>query len=166
MDGALYDLARLRNVKSKRISSYDRTGGNRDYWQFAPGETRAIAEIAGPGCIRHIWVTISSGMQFYLRKLVLRMYWDGETQPSVECPIGDFFGLGHATVTYFTSAPLQMFDRAFNCWFPMPFATGARITIENQGEAEAVVYFYVDYQAMTKRKKVWAAFMLSGGGAW
>jgi len=150
MDQALSDLARWRDVHSRRISSYDTTGGNADNWVFAPGEEKTIAAISGAGCIRHIWVTIASGMPFYLRKLVLRMFWDDESEPSVECPIGDFFGLGHGIVTYFQSAPLQMWDRAFNCWFPMPFANGARITIENQGEEDAVIYFYIDYQSYEK----------------
>ncbi len=145
-DSALADLARLKDVRSQRVSSYDTTGGNSDNWIFQPGETRLLADLTGAGCIRHIWVTIASQMPFYLRKLILRMYWDGEQEPSVECPIGDFFGLGHGLVTYFSSAPLQMWNRAFNCWFPMPFAGGARISIENQGEDKATVYFYVDYQ--------------------
>jgi hypothetical protein len=140
------ELARLKNVKSKRFSSYDRTGGNADSWVFKPGETRAIAEMNGAGCVRHIWTTIASSEDYYLRRLILRMFWDGETNPSVECPIGDFFGLGHGLTTCFVSAPLQMFDRAFNCWFPMPYAKSARIEIENQGEKDVVVYFYVDYQ--------------------
>lgn len=139
------ELARLSNTKSKRVSSYDTTGGNTDNWLFEPGEARSLAELSGAGCIKHIWVTIASSMPYYLRKLVLRMYWDGEEEPSVECPIGDFFGLGHGIVSHFVSAPLQMWDRSFNCWFPMPFADGARITLENQGEGNAVVYFYIDY---------------------
>ncbi|NOZ21701.1 MAG: DUF2961 domain-containing protein [Planctomycetes bacterium] len=146
MNGPLADLPRLKNVRSRRSSSYDTTGGNADNWTFEPGQTRTIAKMEGPGCIRHIWVTIGGREDFHLRKLVLRMYWDGEESPSVESPIGDFFGLGHATVTYFQSAPLQMFDRAFNCWFPMPYSEGARIDITNDGEKDAIVYFYVDYQ--------------------
>ncbi|MGI6609979.1 MAG: glycoside hydrolase family 172 protein [Limnochordia bacterium] len=149
MDGALSDLARLRTVRSRRVSSWDTTGGNTDNWVMKAGETCTLADMAGPGCIRHIWVTIASGEDFHLRNLVLRMYWDDEKSPSVECPIGDFFGLGHATVTYFSSAPLQMFHRAFNCWFPMPFAERGRITVENQGEKDAILYFYVDYQEGT-----------------
>ena len=143
---SLRDLARLRNHKAKRFSSWDTTGGNRDYWVIKPGETKVLADIKGPGCITHIWTTISCAERDHLRKLVLRMYWDGETQPSVEVPVGDFFGLGHALTTYFVSLPLQMFDRAFNCFFPMPFGTGARIEVTSEcKEKDTVYYFYVDY---------------------
>lgn len=145
-ESGLRNLAELKAATSHRVSSYDTTGGNHDYWSFDPEQTRTIAEINGLGCIRHIWMTISSGEPFYLRKLVLRMYWDGVDQPSVEVPVGDFFGMGHGIAHSFVSAPLQMWDRAFNCWFPMPFESGARITIENQGEQAAIVYFYVDYE--------------------
>ena len=92
----LAGLARLRpGVKRARFSSYDRAGGNRDWWEFQPGETKAIAEIEGAGCIKHIWCTMFSNTKHEYRKVVLRMFWDGETQPSIEVPIGDFFGLGH-----------------------------------------------------------------------
>jgi len=60
-----------------------------------PGETRVMAEIEGAGAITHIWSTIASKEEGHLKKLVLRMYWDGEDTPSVEAPIGDFFGLVH-----------------------------------------------------------------------
>lgn len=146
MNVALRDLAKLRNIKSRRLSSYDKTGGNTDNWLVKAGESVTIADIIGMGCIRHIWVTISSSEDFYLRNLVIRMYWDNEENPSVECPIGDFFGLGHASAQYFASAPLQMFDRAFNCWFPMPFTHRGRITVENQGANDAVLYFYINYE--------------------
>ena len=68
-----------------------------------PGETRTLAEIAGPGAIHHFWVTIASSEPQHLRKLVLRMYWDGEASPSVLAPIGDFFGTGHAEYAEFAS---------------------------------------------------------------
>ncbi|HET7558631.1 MAG TPA: glycoside hydrolase family 172 protein [Limnochordia bacterium] len=147
----LNELATLKPGATHRASSYDTTGGNRDNWRFEPGETRTLAALDGAGTIRHIWVTISSAEPFYLRKLVLRMYWDGSTEPSVECPIGDFFGLGHGIVHSFVSAPLQMWNRAFNCWFPMPFADGAKVTLENQGEQAATVYFYIDYERHERR---------------
>ncbi len=144
---SLRDLAKLRNYKAKRSSSWDATGGNRDFWVIKPGETKVLADIKGAGCITHIWTTISCAERDYLRKLVLRMYWDGETQPSVEVPVGDFFGLGHALTTYFASLPLQMFDRAFNCYFPMPFGRGARIEVASEcKEKDTVYYFYVDYE--------------------
>jgi hypothetical protein len=140
-------LATLRNHRNARVSSYDKTGGNADFWIFEAGAKKTIADIEGPGIIKHIWVTIASEEPAYLRKIVLRMYWDDEVEPSVEVPVGDFFGLGHAKTTYFSSAPLSMFDRGFNCFFPMPFYRRGRIEVENQGSAGPVIfYFYVDYE--------------------
>jgi hypothetical protein len=84
-----------------------------------------------------------------LCKTVLRMFWDGESSPSVEVPLGDFFGIGFGLRRNFTSLPLQMSPqrgRGFNCWFPMPFANGARFEIENQGEQERILFFYIDYE--------------------
>jgi len=145
---SLRDLATLRDYKALRSSSWDQTGGNKDYWVIEPGQTRVLADISGPGCLTHLWTTISCGERDYLRKLVLRMYWDGEEKPSVECPVGDFFGLGHAATTYFSSAALSMWDRAFNCYFPMPFAQGARVEVTSECETcDTVYYFYVDYEA-------------------
>ena len=106
--------------------------------------TATLAELKGAGSIRHIWFTINSPSPFHLRELVLRMYWDGETEPSVEVPIGDFFGTGfeyedipggHRGQKYqsWVSLPITVQDRAMNCYFEMPFGNGARITITNDG---------------------------------
>ncbi|MER3486613.1 MAG: hypothetical protein C4345_12260, partial [Chloroflexota bacterium] len=111
-----------------------------------PRSSATLADIQGAGCITHIWTTIACRDPFHLRKIVLRMWWDGEAEPSVEVPVGDFFGLGHAQKTYFVSLPLQMFDRGFNCWFPMPFATRARIAAENETDDEVIYYYYIDYE--------------------
>src|SRR5262249_28976969 len=78
------------------------------------------------------------------------MFWDGESSPSVEVPIGDFFGVGFGLRRNFVSLPLQMSPQdglGFNCWFPMPFADGARFEVENQGERERILFFYVDCEA-------------------
>ena len=141
----LSDLPKLaKGVRSRRWSSYDRTGGNADWWPIPSGATVVLGETDRPGCIRHIWMTTREDGH-NLRRLVLRMYWDGEESPSVLCPLGDFFGLGHAKATYFQSLPLQSFYLGLNCWFPMPFATGARITVTNDSDADSFLYFYVDY---------------------
>jgi hypothetical protein len=143
---SLGELAKLGcGVRSRRFSSYDRTGGNADNWPLPAGETRVLAEMPGPGCVRHLWMTTSEN-DSNLRRLVLRLYWDGEETPSVQCPLGDFFGLGHAKATYFTSLPLQAFYLGLNCWFPMPFASGAKITVTNDSPQDSFLYFYVDYQ--------------------
>ncbi|NLE43586.1 MAG: DUF2961 domain-containing protein [Chloroflexi bacterium] len=147
---SLGSLAQLRpGVRRERASSWDHTGGNRDYWPFKPGETRTIAELSGAGCIKHIWMTMASKEDAFLRKVVLRAWWDGEAAPSIECPIGDFFGIGHGVMKNFWSLPLQMSSsngRAFNCWFPMPFADNARFEVSNESDSEYNLYFYIDYE--------------------
>lgn len=147
----LRNLAMERFGRSKRASSYDRSGGNSDYIWLAPGETTAIAELEGAGCIQHIWVTLASKEEHYLRKLILRMFWDGEPHPSVEVPIGDFFGMGHAQTKNFNSAPLQMSPedgKAMNSWFAMPFADGARIEVHSDADDHVRMYYYVDYESL------------------
>jgi hypothetical protein len=146
--GPLSNLPRLTRTRSARASSWDRTGGNDDRLHVAPGETAVLAEISEPGVIRHIWVTIACRDRDYLRKIVLRAYWDGEAEPSVEVPVGDFFGIGHARTRNFWSLPLQMSPedgKGFNCWFPMPFAT-ARLEVQSDCEEEVLFYYYVDYE--------------------
>ncbi len=149
------DLGNLflpRYTKRLRVSSYDITGGNDDRWHVQPGETAVLANLKGPGCISHIWMTLMNDPkdeEAFLRKSILRMYWDDEKEPSVETPVGDFFGMGHAMSRNFVSEPLQMSPengRGFNCWFPMPFHKTARIEIENQGELPLLTYFYIDYE--------------------
>jgi hypothetical protein len=147
---SLAGLARLRKgVRRERVSSWDQSGGNRDFWLFAPHEARTIAEIKGAGCVKHIWMTMWSPEEAYARRIVLRAWWDGEPEPSVECPIGDFFGIGHGIVRNFWSLPLQMSPsdgRSFNCWFPMPFAASARFEVANESDSNFILYCYVDYE--------------------
>ncbi len=95
-------------VRSLRESSWDRTGGNRDFAVVAPGDTHRLANVAGAGSIRHVWVTTRCYEPQYLRKLVLEMFWDGEANPSVRVPLGDFFGMGHAIGKHYVSLPLSM----------------------------------------------------------
>jgi hypothetical protein len=149
-NSSLANLAALKeNVRRERISSYDRKGGNRDWWELAPGEAAVIAGIQGAGCVRHVWMTMWCPEEAYARKIVLRAWWDGEPDPSIECPVGDFFGIGHGIVKNFWSLPLQMSPqdgRGFNCWFPMPFANGARFEVCNESETRTNLYFYIDYE--------------------
>jgi len=134
LGGLLDNLAKPREGVAKRISSFDRTGGNADRLTIKPGETAVLAEIEGPGCIKHIWFTISHPDKLYRRNMVLRMYWDGEERASVVSPVGDFFGQGWSEEYLFNSLPLSASPgggRALNCYFPMPFRKSAKITIEN-----------------------------------
>lgn len=151
--GVLSGLPRLRNYRSKRASSFDTTGGNHDWHDIQAGAAKDLAVLDGPGCIKHIWMTIGGPEgepTFMPRKVVLRMFWEGSREPSVECPVGDFFGLGHAMYRNFVSAPLQMSPqegRAWNSWWPMPFNKQTRIEVVNESEKPIGVYFYIDYEA-------------------
>ncbi|MBI3912321.1 MAG: DUF2961 domain-containing protein [Armatimonadetes bacterium] len=151
-------LSRRREGRSRRVSSWDTTGRNLDCWRVEAGETRTLADLRGAGVIRHLWFTIGAEDPLYLRQCVLRMYWDGMDRPSVETPVGDFFGVGHSKVASYSCAVLNMSanqgnDRhaAMNCYFPMPFADGARITVENQGGKPIDAwYFYIDYDELPR----------------
>lgn len=150
---ALSELPALKGFRAARESSYDRTGGNADGrhdWPMQPGETRVMADIKGPGAITHIWITIATRDEKHLRNMVIRMYWDGEEHPSVEAPIGDFFGLGHGRYYQYASLPIQIgVDRGLNCFWRMPFGNGARVTITNEGAIPGIAfYYYVDYEAL------------------
>lgn len=144
---SLGQLPYLRSYRSRRSSSWDQTGGNEDWWVIEAGQTATLLLTDKPGCIKHIWMTVGEDDEFP-RKLVIRARWDGMDHPSIECPIGDFFGLGHGRFKNFNSLPLQMSPadgRGMNCWWPMPFSA-AEITLENQGERKVHVYFYIDYE--------------------
>jgi hypothetical protein len=150
--GSLAGLARLRDFERHRIASWDRTGANRDFVIVPPGQRVELGRIEGAGCVKHVWVTTMALVpeEHELVSLVLRMWWDGEATPSVEVPLGDFFGVGFGLRRNFVSLPLQTSPedgRGMNCWFPMPFADGARFEIENQGEKPRIFYYYVDYEA-------------------
>ncbi len=114
------------------------------------GETVTLAHILGAGVLRHIWCTVTDQTiagRFVLRDLVLRMYWDGETEPSVETPLGDFFLNGFARGYPVVSQAIAVNPkRGMNCFFPMPFSSEARITLENQHGGDVPGFFYqIDY---------------------
>jgi hypothetical protein len=150
--GELADLARIQtDVKTKRISSYDRTGGNNDRFEnINDGEVRELFNVKGAGMINHIWITIAPVPdQLSRNDIILRMYWDGNPFASVESPIGPFFGQGWNESYPFVSLPLAVGPtegRAMVSYFVMPFSNGARIEIENQtGKRISAFYYYVDY---------------------
>jgi hypothetical protein len=151
-DVFLRGLIYPRNARRRRVSSWDVTGGNEDAWLLQPGETRVIADIEGAGAITHIWMTSGSDERGWPRRVVLRAWWDDEEQPSIEAPLGDFFGCGHGVIRQYWSLPLDMSGpddanhSAFNCWWPMPFGRGARFAVSNESEVARALYFYVDYE--------------------
>jgi hypothetical protein len=151
LPGGLSDLAKRRNARSRRESSYDRTGGNDDWCAVESGQTLKMAEIDGPGCIRHIWITGGGNEPYFLKKTVLRMYWDGETDPSVEVPLGDFFGAMHGLAHSYVSLPLSVVGRGMrmglNTYFPMPFDKRAKVELVNECEKSPLtIYYHVDYE--------------------
>lgn len=150
--GSMASISQAKHFKRRRQSSYDRTGGNDDRIYIQPGETREFATMDRPGCIKHIWMTVSNDdftiEHNVLRKAYLAFYWDGETNPSVLAPLGDFFGMGHAMSRNFVSAPLQMSPEnglGLNSFWPMPYQS-ARLTITNECQSVLILYFYVDYE--------------------
>ncbi len=148
---ATVDLTQPQDYVLKRVSSFDRSGGNADYRQIPPGQTLTVLDLDGPGTLTHIWFTLSSPEAAHLKKLVLRMYWDREATPSVETPLGDFFGLGLGDYYTWESELLSVaHERALNCFFPMPFQKHARITVSNEGQRMVdAFYFNLDYRAHT-----------------
>jgi Protein of unknown function (DUF2961) len=161
-------VARLRRTESRAITAENPTGEQggggkategtganaaRDLgtgWKVSPsraiaaGETLELASIKGPGVIEHIWLTTRSDAW---RSLVLRMSWDDSTDaPAVVAPLGDFFCQGWAEYAPLVSEPIVVAPHGgMNCYFPMPFRRSARITLENLGSREEVVYYQVDY---------------------
>lgn len=160
MAGALNDLAKIKQgVHSKRISSCDSTGGNGDNLkQIKPGEKVTIAKINGAGIINHLWITMSPGPDKLLRNdIIIRIYWDGNNFPSVESPIGPFFGQGWNEQYNYVSLPLAAGPAngtSLVSYFTMPFASGARIEIENQNDIPIDYFYYsVDYVQIDKCPK-------------
>jgi len=152
VDGTLAGLAHLQDgVRNRRVSSFDRTGGNNDRFENIPdGERRTLFEAKGAGIINHIWITIAPPPPALSRNdIILRMYWDGHEEPCVESPIGPFFGQGWDESYDFASLPLAAGPRdgrGLVTYFQMPFGNGARIEVENDtGRKIDAFYYYVDY---------------------
>jgi hypothetical protein len=143
----LFAQSRLRTYKTRRSSSWDRSGGNGDAVPVEPGASATVLDVTGAGVITHIWFTIASDDRHHLKNLVLRAWWDGEASPSVEVPIGDFFGLGLAEYFVYQSALLAVAAvKALNAYFQMPFSNGAKLTVTNEGKIKTdALYFAVDY---------------------
>jgi hypothetical protein len=146
------DLTQPQDYALKRVSSYDRSGGNADFREIAPGETLMLMDAEGPGVLTHIWFTLWSQEEYHLKKLVFRIYWDHETAPSVEAPLGDFFGLGLGDYHPWESELLSVAnEHALNSFFPMPFQKHARLTVSNEGQTKVgSFYFNLDYRAYAR----------------
>ena len=146
------DITQPQDYVLKRISSADPTGGNADFRRIEPGGTLTLMDANGPGVLTHIWITVASPEGYHLKKLVLRIYWDNESAPSVEAPLGDFFGLGLGDYHRWESELLSVgSDKALNSFFPMPFQKHARIAVSNEGKEKVDnFYFNLDYRALSQ----------------
>ena len=146
----LSNLAEPKPGRAMHEGSWDRKGHNNDSIPVKPGETVTILNHEGAGCIHRFWVTISPRTDVgILSQVVLRMYWDGDTYPSVECPIGAFFGVGFGEQKDYTSLPLNENSGGYNCYWPMPFHKSARWTLTN-GSSKLLESFYynIDFTAL------------------
>ncbi len=149
------DISSMKNCRSYRASSYDKSGGNTDYWWVQPGQSRDILNVKAPGCVKHIWMTTPSKKcsatwyQGSLETTMIRMYWDGEKQPSVDVPLGIFFCCPFDTTREFVSKAVVVapYDgRGFNMYFPMPFSKSARIELVNYSKKNKFrIYFHINY---------------------
>jgi Protein of unknown function (DUF2961) len=115
-------------------------------WKVRPcitlpgGSISTLMDVAGPGIVQHIWITVDPK---HYRDLVLRFYWDGESEPSVECPVGDFFCNGWKMRHNVLALPMNVNPSGgFNCYFPMPFRKHAKVTVENRSSADISGFFY------------------------
>ncbi len=142
-EGPLGDLFLAKSGGLALYSSYDKSGNNADFRTIAPGETLVLADHKGAGVLRRWWLTIAPRNVVEIhRSLILRCYWDGETNPSVEVPVSDFFGMGFGKWKDFISMPLNMTSGGYNTYWPMPFHKTARITIENRGQQPVTNFYY------------------------
>ncbi len=153
----LYQLKNLRsraanaeNPKGVKGAGGTARGGRKGSPSIAPvkkDETYTLLDVQGSGMVRHIWLTFPPGDPVDLRNLILRIYWDGQENPSVEAPVGDFFGLPHGAARDMQSDYVQVVGgKAYNCWIPMPFRKGARITVHNDtGHQLAHLFYQIDY---------------------
>ncbi len=162
----LGNLARLSNAQSRSISPENFTGEKgkggmattgtgadcaRDLgqgWKLSPsvaihpGETFTLADIEGQGAIQQIWMTPTGNWRYS----ILRIYWDDQEQPAVECPVGDFFCMGWGKFAPLSSLAVCVNPgSAFNCYWEMPFRRRARITMTNIGEEAMRLYYQINY---------------------
>ena len=166
LDMNLGNLSRLSHAKTRSISPENFTGEKgkggmstdglaanaaRDLgqgWKVSPyihiesKQTFTLAEIEGPGAIQQIWMTPTGN----LRYSILRFYWDGESEPSVEVPVGDFFACGWGKYAQVTSLPVCVNPGSgFNCYWEMPFRKSCKVTMENLDEKRMTLYYQINY---------------------
>ena len=110
------------------------------------GERVLLADIGGPGVLRHLWMTVLPAPPERLRKLRIEVFYDGANEPSVSVPMLDFFCLPHGRTAPFSSALVAVNEgRGFNSTIPMPFADHLRMEFENCSDVPIVLYYQADY---------------------
>jgi hypothetical protein len=170
LDMNLGNIFRLSNAKTRSISPENLTGepgkggmatkgtganASRDLgqgWKVSPsvaieaGQTFTMADITDAGAIQHIWMTPTGNWRYS----ILRIYWDDEKEPSVEVPVGDFFGMGWGQYAPLNSLAVTVNPgSAFNCYWPMPFRKKCKITMENISTERMILYYQIDYTLTT-----------------
>lgn len=149
----VYKLARIYDRKTGRASSWDTSGRNSDAWTIPAGRSAVLADVQGPACITHIWMTQPN----HYRECLLKITFDNADHPSVLVPLGDFFCLGHGLVNSFqsllfsasTHSPYRFNGgAALNCYVPMPFAERAVVELINESPEDHRQYFYIDYETL------------------
>ncbi|HEY3265571.1 MAG TPA: DUF2961 domain-containing protein [Armatimonadota bacterium] len=155
LGSSLSDLAAPRAGRTAHEGSWDRSGGNGDLRPVDPGQTITLFDHNGAGIVRRFWVTIAPRATEEIHsQAILRMYWDGEESPSVEAPIGAFFGVGFGQQVDYQSMPLNETSGGYNCYWPMPFHKSARWTITNLSKRRIDAFYYnIDYTAMDSLPK-------------
>ena len=167
--GSLANLARPHEGRSMRETSAHKIGpdgkfdpngepdpnSNWDNKSVAPGDTKVLMDVKGPGVITHIWMTFlgpephtwaKNGSANH-QEMLLRMYWDGSERPAVEAPVGDFFANSFGKRSEVISLPVIVEDAdSYNCFWHMPFRRSARIEIVNQSEKPiSLLYYNIDW---------------------
>jgi hypothetical protein len=144
-----FGIARLQQSQAYRVSSNNSDpASNDDSKRVIPGETLVLADLAGPGVVKHIWLTVAANEYAWPRLLRLRVYYDGSPVPSVNAPLGDFFGVGHGLERPVNSLMVRNSSsgRSRNSYWPMPFRKACRITVTNEGRQRVhALYYHVDW---------------------
>jgi hypothetical protein len=145
-------FALLKDYRAFRSSSNNPDPeSNDDSKRPIPGETIVLGDLQGPGMVTHIWLTVAANEYGWPRLLRLRIYYDGSATPSVDAPVGDFFGVGHGFERDINSLMVRdsSSGRSRNCYWPMPFRRSCRIAITNEGRRRVSnLYYHVDWRKL------------------
>ncbi|MCC7374700.1 MAG: DUF2961 domain-containing protein [Verrucomicrobiales bacterium] len=166
-DPAAPPLYKMSEAQTRWISPENPTGGkgaggtaNRGakgaaFIVVKPGETAVLADIRGAGIIHRMWLSGTIPRSPEQRRLVrLEMYWDGAAKPAVDCPIGDFFGVGLGLAVPFENALFSNPEgRSFNFTIPMPYRRGAKMLLVNESKAHALVWYDINYSEVKRHAK-------------